>query len=465
MKVYRLKFFLICLLISIANYSLAQTKKVSVSGVVLSINNTPIENVNIYNEKYRIGCKTNDKGEFNLEIYPDANLVFSNVGYESKEIQLFKSSSDTNLYLIVRLVQKTYDLVGVEIFSEKPTLVIKDKSIWIYDFEFSDSLLFVLASKDNKTAVCILNPQSSFDTISSGIFPKRLINLYKDCFGLIHCFDKDSAYQIFFQNNYLQLIYPTPLDKFNGTLKNIHISTANYLFVYRIKDFNQTTEYVKINKSSKKIEPLCAVTDKKQFEANRSHYKDMLRDGRLSKNKSSSIADYDFENHEVQNEQETSENGMTTIVNVAKLSNKYHSEMTGDRFFQLIMMHKKYNPLLLIRDSLYFFGLVENKLEIFTEDGVYIRKTPIDYQNTSSKLVEVLVDESNSKCYASFLLNNGLLKLKQIDLTTGNLKNEIVFGKFIFPKKVRIYNDKIYILYKDQDNQFNSNRNLYFNKL
>ena len=89
---------IVLLLLIWAQQAFAQKGTAIVKGKVFDIFKVPIESVTVTVKGYPIGTKTNNKGDFNLEVPADKNIqiVFSYLGYENKIIS--KRLADGEVY-------------------------------------------------------------------------------------------------------------------------------------------------------------------------------------------------------------------------------------------------------------------------------------------------------------------------------------------------------------------------------
>ncbi|MDT0677574.1 SusC/RagA family TonB-linked outer membrane protein [Autumnicola musiva] len=65
-----------------------QAQEIEVSGTVSSVNGETVPGVNIFVQGTNRGAVTNMEGEYSIEVEPDAVLVFSSIGYVTKEISV-----------------------------------------------------------------------------------------------------------------------------------------------------------------------------------------------------------------------------------------------------------------------------------------------------------------------------------------------------------------------------------------
>ncbi|RLD88375.1 MAG: hypothetical protein DRJ09_08555 [Bacteroidetes bacterium] len=188
----------------------------------------PIENVNITLYQTTRGTISDSRGIFKIRIFDfPAVLQFSHVSYYKKSIVINTDDVDT---IIVLLNQRPVNLNEAEIISGKYK-VLKDENKEVVDYDFIDTNLLVLIRNMNTLKYELIVTSDQFDTInklniSTVKHPK---SIFKDCMGNCHLLTKDSAYQVYFNNKTIQLLFPVNLNRFKMLLGNCLFETPKYL--------------------------------------------------------------------------------------------------------------------------------------------------------------------------------------------------------------------------------------------
>ena len=94
-------FFFIFLLLSASNFLFAQ-EKLTVSGKVASDSSAPLSSVSVSIKGETGGTTTDGNGAFTIRVNKGATLVFSIVGYESREIKIDKETTELSITLSSR---------------------------------------------------------------------------------------------------------------------------------------------------------------------------------------------------------------------------------------------------------------------------------------------------------------------------------------------------------------------------
>ncbi len=94
--------FLFLVSLSISHFAFAQ-EKVTVSGTILSDSSKPLSNVSITVKGETGGTTSQDDGTFTIRVNKGATLVFSVLGYESREVKADKDQTGLSLKLTSRI--------------------------------------------------------------------------------------------------------------------------------------------------------------------------------------------------------------------------------------------------------------------------------------------------------------------------------------------------------------------------
>ncbi|MFA5299145.1 MAG: carboxypeptidase-like regulatory domain-containing protein [Lutibacter sp.] len=87
MKIELTSFFILTFL---AMNGFSQEKNTIISGKISSFNQ-PVRDVHIFNLTTKLGCVSNDNGEFELTVSLNDTLLFSSIEYEKKKLKITKS--------------------------------------------------------------------------------------------------------------------------------------------------------------------------------------------------------------------------------------------------------------------------------------------------------------------------------------------------------------------------------------
>ena len=235
-----------------------------VSGYVTdTLTGKPLENVNITVFASQAGTNTNSKGYFSITLKSSpATLFISHIGYEKK--QLTVKRTDKSL-LKVQLFE--VPLTGPEIpVYAKAIPLMKDKPLYVWDYEFYGDDILLLACKYRKLndPYLILMSQTG-DTITS-LPVKRPEKLFRDCMDYIHMFTGDKVYQVYFDTTRIQLLYPMEIADFDSLFPKCLEELNNKFYLKQYYYRNQVLLYYSISKKDSSAQKIRVIGDELALE-------------------------------------------------------------------------------------------------------------------------------------------------------------------------------------------------------
>src|SRR4051812_38394964 len=96
------KLIFLCFLLLSTSHLLFAQEKLTVSGKVASDSSMPLSSVSVSIKGEAGGTTTDENGAFTISVSKGATLVFSIVGYESKEIKIQKETTGLSVSLTSR---------------------------------------------------------------------------------------------------------------------------------------------------------------------------------------------------------------------------------------------------------------------------------------------------------------------------------------------------------------------------
>ena len=432
-KYYFIKRVLILLILPFSTF--AQHNNLVIYGRIVNEQNTPVANANIVDNTGSYGCSSDANGIFNLKIDTEIqSLIISHLGYKTQIININtdKYKKDSSYFLII-MKKKSVRLKEVEVVGENTTLAYKNKELWVFDYEITKDGIYILTSKSNFGKKTVLFLSFSGDTIAYGAVNKQFNKFYKDSFDNILLFGNDSVYQLETENEKVNFLYPCMVDNINPVFFSV-IGYINSCFIQQeYSNFNQTVSYFYINKNTKKKKTLISVSNKEKAEINRNYYYGQIAkaNGLIKTGDISTTEELDY---------------------LRKLIN-------DDMYFKLIMTKPVYNPLKIIGNQVVLFDFEDDKIVIYDSAFKLIRTVPVTFHKSEYWDNAIYIDQTNHKCFGRFT-KQGIVTLKQIDLTTGKTEGEVVL-QHIYPKKIRINDDNVYYLYHEMSEGSRNKQYLY----
>lgn len=198
------------LVVFMSLFSIATYAQVTLYGVVRdSVTGETVPYANIRIKGTIRGTATDEKGSFTLKTDSvPVVLIVTFIGYNTREVRVEKAFTTLNITLApsARLLKE------VVISSDPVKCLQEDQSLMATDFEFYDNYILLLAHKDVRSPSRLILLDESGNTISTlYVDKKNAESLYRDCFGNVHLQSKDSAWQVYYDYEKLQLLYPTTM--------------------------------------------------------------------------------------------------------------------------------------------------------------------------------------------------------------------------------------------------------------
>lgn len=362
----------------------------------------PVSSVHIKLNNTTSGTITNRHGLFRIHVQAlPVKLKFSHLSYGDTLLTINSIS-----FINLELNTNPQNLPQVEVSGEKVVNLINKKLLGIVDYEFfGDSILMLaydyLKSKEQNPLLILMSPKG--DTLNTSFIGKDGF-LYKDCMGYLHLVGQDTSYQIHKAENRFKLIYPVETKVFVETMSSCVASLENKYFVQEYSMHNQVASFFLYDFKNKKMEEFHTVKDDDAIamliDRNRFH----------AMGKEPTQADLRFE------------------------------EMC---FFDPIFV-----PLLQLDTQICIMNYVNNKLELFNSKGEKNKEVSINFHQNRFWKEEVYSDEVAGKIYAKFL-KSGKTVLKEINIETGEITNEIKVPDYRYIEKISVHNDYLYFLYSE----------------
>ena len=415
-KYERMKFSgTLILLFLMTVFATAQSTKTLIFGYVKDAStDLPVQNVDVYidgNEK--VGTTTNKDGYYELQIAKiPSEIVFSHVAYEPQQRKIEQSG---NQKIDVEIITK-YHLLGAAEITASAKKIINDKTLYVLDYEiFGDDLMLIAYHQGQK-------PELYLMTISGDTLARKKINetpekLHKDCFGNIHLITEKHAYQIFYENKTLSLIYKVSVKEFNENVEPIITELNSKLFYKEYFVNNQVIIYYYKQKDS---------TDKKL----------------------SVIAD---------------EKSLRMLSDRERFMSMGKAYTEADlRFEELFFYDPIFSPLFKKGDSLIIFNFIDSKIEFYNSQCNLIKDVTIDFHKEKNWKEDIIMDSKTGAFYSLFR-KNGIARLREINIDSGMICRTFTIPNFIFVDKIRVHSNKIFFL--DYDLKNNDLQMLYIQNL
>ena len=419
----------------LTNSAWPQDQGTKITGYVYDIeNNTPLSGVNIYIGGTQFGTTSNSDGFFNMKVKKlPVVLYFSYVGYEVKQYPV--NSAEKNV-LKIYLKPEIHKISEVTISGERIKNLFKGDTLNIVDYEISGDQIIMVAnpykSMDDQrlyltslsgeilTSQKIRNAGHEVD-VPESIAIKIKLYLFKDCYRNIQLLTTDNVFQVFVNQNNLNLVYPTPFEQFMKLLFPAKAVLNNRLF------YQKTT--------TTKNETYCIEEGDKKT--------------RLIKTVSDPNGPYRYARpiHFL---------GEITDPDRLIIKGSYEKCVSA--------------PIIQRRDDIAVFDFFGNTMDFFNSDGIcqksvritfhlkeyyellLIRMRDIDQANFTQ---QILYDEQVNRIWSVWRQkSNGRYSLKEINPDTGGIVRVVEIPDYPFIDKIQVHNNIVYFLYLEKKYPF-----------
>lgn len=228
MKIHRLiavrkpLFFFLIAFLSTAS-SFAQR---SIRGeVVDSLTLEPLPFVNVIEKGTQNGTLTDIDGKFNISIEEGSELVFSSLGHVAKTITPKENFIQVQLRTLVR------ELPEAVVDDDPYETVFEDPMQTVLDFDFyDDKIILLIRSFRRREGKRLEIMTENGVTVSSVKVSKRAEEIDTDCLDYVHVLTPDSAFQVYYDYEKIQLIHPETRQRYHLSMDRCECALGKDLF-------------------------------------------------------------------------------------------------------------------------------------------------------------------------------------------------------------------------------------------
>ncbi len=399
----KLRLYILLILVLSTGKSYSQEARYLISGYIIdSLTNQPVSKANIFTPDKKCGTISNEKGYFTINIGKTIKkLMVSHLSYNEKGIFV---STDSLKNLHIKLTPQTKNLSEVNITAFKVINILKDKSLFVSDYEFMDSNILVIAYPKYcfyKPTLILFNTNGDSITSLPVFKPKEI---YKDCFGRCNFVSRNYTMQIIItEQGNLKLVNPVETEKFYAAFKPVIDNKDNFFYLKLHKKRNQELNYI------------------------------------------------------CYNEVDSSYNNFRTIRNDEGIQRNYwgvyfDGTESDIRFTEMIMNKPIYAPLFRNNDTLIIMNFNNSAIEFYDQKGNFIKEHELSFNSDKNWKEEVYYDHASNRYYSTFK-KDGITTLKEFNIETGKIMNSIVIPDFVYIEKISVNAGYIYFLYKEKANE------------
>ena len=382
----------------------------------------PVEHVNIYAPRNEVGAVSDAAGNFVLTLseLPDT-LVISCIGFATIKWPL-RAVSTAPLAIVLHPQSGLLPEVSVSAF--KKAEVIYPPEYSVVDYELYQGLPLLLVCKNSLSGYWLVvldeNNRITGELKLKSLRPEALT---KSCLGGIYLLTSHEAYGVEVPDKAPVLTETVNIQQYNQLVLPCVGVNEQYIYFSKWQLKNQILSYKAAPRNGGPHLSIKTILDEAQL--TRLAEEGWFRSVQVENAKwlFGSLKDYQIEN---------------MVSNLIEDQNTF-----ADRFV--------YTPvkadLFTHNERLCLFNHTNDYLEWMKSDGASIRRVPIQYHLDKNWKSEVLYDEATGRFYT--LMDHGkntlVVEINTYDGTT----SEYMLLDRAFVQNVKVFNGKIYFLYKD----------------
>lgn len=396
------------------------------TGVVKDEFNQPLPFTKVVDTVTNVFSMTDLEGRYRIKVGNGSVLRFTYVGkkthYENVE---FADGED--LVYDVKLVTSSTQLNIVEVTSEriKPVAVKYNEHILDYIFSGRDQFL-VLKKINRKRYLCVDGLDTTFAQFPVDV---KVDRIQVDCQQNIFLMGKDSAYQIYIDNNirYISTISVKEYDKFIAPCVTEDFGRF-YSFEYR--NHNKTVVFYSTDQDGTMPKELLSIEDEEYRKAAEQEFRILVgMYGAVTPEYANVIKHNQWDGD------------VYSLIN----------EFTDREFFDQIAFFKQQIAREIVcpkfvdaQRRIIIFDHINDHIVSLKDDAI-ITADFFDFHYSKYYADEILQDKMKQKYYAVYN-QRGNLQLHEIDLETGESKLALYLEEIAFPELAKVNNGYLYFV-------------------
>ena len=396
-----------------------------------------VKDVAVYDAKNNIRSVTNRDGIARIATRMGETLSLSHLSYKTKSFRIEEKSlidtEDGRKAMIIVMQRKTNTLQEVTVTENAPHLAYSNKKVWVIDYKVQHDGVYMVAGNGDESVLMHLGFEQ--DTISRKPIAPKFQELYRDAFDNLHLISPDSTYQIYCDGKQLHLLYGCKKEVFRQILSPVVAATDSVIVIENWRNHGQEVAFIAVNRNNGQRFLLQDIGGET---AEMAHFwaLDDKRQAKMDK-----LAEED-----------------TAFIDIQKETNSDIRNLKENAKMR-VLLYPVYCPLIGIGNELYLFAFPEDRLVIFDKNGQKDREMGIDFHkklgvglskhltSTNPWDKNLVFDPVRKMMYAQFKGADGIVTLKEVDLSDGKIKREIRLSDHSFPQNIQVYNGEVYYLF------------------
>lgn len=312
------------------------------------------------------------------------------------------------------------DVEEVTVRSFHKEIVFEDSRYYITDFSIGHSdEHYILLKKLGKYAIW------TFDDHMNVVHRRPLDfkpeRLFDDCMRNTHLVTKDSLFQLYCDEGGIHFSMRNEKTVALEKLQNCKAETSNKLILEERKNFDQTINYLGLDRHSGDQALFYTVEDSVRVSSAHDLFRIIRREG-------------------------YSEHNRMGEINVKDLGIA-RDKLERVWLFEQLVTLPAYNPLFGVNDTLYVFNHVSGAVDVMNEQGTILESNAVDYHRSKQWGKQVLLDKNRTNFYA-VSEKNGIQHLNRLSSTDYSIVRTSAITKHAHPKKVIIHDGYAYYTYR-----------------
>lgn len=361
-----------------------------------SITQNPVEGVNIIIKGTQTGTTTDKFGNFAIQCrsFP-CNLNITHVGYKTREIIIRQAVTG----LTFQLMPETHNLETFRVYPEKIICINPKDKYFISDFRIIDGYILALAYKNR-----MKNQQYLvlFESDGTRITETEIIDnngFYQD--PDMNCYIRmlSRGWQIFHDSTGILFSEPFDVQLIDTAEKYLAAMKRDTLLLKEYFMSNQGIAFYYPEKETGKVSEFRTFVDEDKA--------GMLSWGPF------------FD------------------------GNEFDSRFAEEIFFKPIQV-----SIFILNETIVIFNNPEKKIEMISGlKGTTLRTTDMTFADKKGWTGKFMLDRKTGRFYTIFSID-GIYRVSEIDINSGNLKNETILEGYTHIENFTVWNGVIYFLYK-----------------
>ena len=410
--------------------ALSQDQYVIKGRIIDKTSSVPISDVNIKLRDLPVGTTTSKEGLFTISVEAlPVTLIISHISFQTKIVEIADLNEQE---IFISLERKTEELDEIVISGTKVESVYKDDVYSVLDYEFLDDDILLLVYRNSfSKELIMLDP--SYDTITKLNTAKiKPASIFKDCFNAVHVLGKDSAYQLYFHDGRIDLIYPTQVDEFKKLMFPC-ITQLNDNIYFKLTFFNElVVEYRYAKEREGQLHLLRRIVDSVKTDLINSnpYMRSLLNIGLYNGSEERILNMRDY----------------TAMDDQIKMMNELRTAEFEAHYLRKIILTPVFAPIVKLRDTLVIFNHPQGQIEFYSPDNRLTRTVKINYADDPDWVKEIIADQISSNVYCLFL-KSGVYKIRKVNTRNGQIE-QILRIYYPFVKEIKVRDGYIFYIYK-----------------